>query len=104
MQEKTEWELVDDAGPQTGSQRRAQDGAQGQAGAAPGMKQLLQAMMGPWWRWKILGAALFAAIAVVMVAMLTGLLALVAAAGAVVAIGVGKLRQWTRRHNGALAR
>lgn len=104
MQEKTEWELVDDAGSRSGAQGRSQAGAQGQAGAAPGMKQLLQAMMGPWWRWKILGAALFTAVAVVMIAMLTGVFALVAAAGAVVAIGVGKLRQWTRRHNGALAR
>jgi len=103
MQEKTEWELVDEMdprpGPQSGSQSRSEAGAQ----AAPGMSQILHAMMGPWWRWKILGAALFSALAVVMLAMLTGVFALVAAAGAALAIGIGKLRQWTRRHNGALA-
>lgn len=102
MQEKTEWELVDDTGSASKSQWHSQSGAPGQAGPAPGLKQLLRAMMGPWWRWKVFGAALFAAIAVVMVAMLTGVFALVAAAGAIVALGIGKLRQWTRRHNGAL--
>ncbi|RJG03677.1 hypothetical protein [Noviherbaspirillum sedimenti] len=103
MQEKTEWELVDEASSAAGSQWRSQAGAQSQAGAAPGMKQFLRAAMGPWWRWKILGAALFTTLAVVMLAMLTGVFALVAAAGAAVAIGVGKLRQWSRRHSGALA-
>ncbi|QAU33467.1 hypothetical protein [Janthinobacterium sp. 17J80-10] len=103
MQEKTDWELVDETSSATGSQWRSQAGAPGEAGTAPGIKQLLRAMMGPWWRWKILGAALFTTLAVVMLAMLTGVFALVAAAGAVVAIGIGKLRQWTRRHNGALA-
>lgn len=66
------------------------------------MKPLLQAMMGPWWRWKLVGAGLFAALVMITVAMLTGVLALVGAASAVLAIGVAKFRQWTRRHSGAL--
>lgn len=102
MQEKTEWELVDEPGSQSGSQWRSQAGTPNQPGATPGLKQLLRTVMGPWWRWKILGAALFTTLAVVMLAMLTGVFALIAAAGAVVAIGIGKLRQWSRRHNGAL--
>ena len=102
MQEKTEWELVDDAGSAAGSQWRSQAGAQGPAGTTPGLKQFLRAAMGPWWRWKILGAALFTTLALVMLAMLTGVFALVAATGAAIAIGIGKLRQWARRHNGAL--
>lgn len=101
MQEKTDWELVDESAAQPGSQWRSQAGAQAQA--APGIKPLLQAMMGRWWRWKILGAALFAALALVMLAMLTGVFALIAAAGAALALGIGKLRQWAaRRQGGAL--
>lgn len=103
MQEKIEWELVDEPGAQSGAQWRSQAGTQANAQAAPGMRQLLQAMMGPWWRWKILGAALLTALALAMLAMLTGVFALVAAVGAALALGIGKLRQWARRHNGALA-
>lgn len=102
MQEKTEWELVDEPMPQSGSQRRSQERAQANPQGAPGMAQILKAMMGRWWRWKLLGAALFTVLAVAMLAMLTGVFALIAAAGAVLAIGIGKLRQWTRRHTGAL--
>jgi hypothetical protein len=102
MQEKMEWEIVDEAMPQAGSQRRAQGGARASAPGGAGMKQILLAMMGPWWRWKLLGAALFGALALVMLAMLTGVLALVAAVGTILAIAIGKLRQWTRRHSGAL--
>ncbi len=104
MQEKTEWELVDEPGSQSRSKEWSHTaGTQAHEQAAPGVRPLLQAMLGRWWRWKIVGAALFTAFAVVMLAMLTGVFALVAAAGAIVAIGIGKLRQWTRRHDGALS-
>lgn len=102
MQEHTEWELVDEPMRQSGSQWQSQDHAQRDARSAPGMKHILQAMLGPWWRWKLVGGGLFAALVLVTLAMLTGVVALVAAAGAALAIAIGKLRQWTRRHSGAL--
>jgi len=106
MQEKTEWELIDEPVRPSGYRRHAHDDAQGatQGGAqgASGMKMLFQAMLGPWWRWKLVGAGLFAALVMVMVAMLTGVVALVAAATAALAIAIGKIRQWTRRQSGAL--
>jgi hypothetical protein len=102
MQEKTEWEVVDEPMPQPGSQWRSQEDARMNGQGAPGMGQILKALMGPWWRWKLLGAGLFAALAVAMLAMLTGVFAVIAAVGAALAIGFAKLRQWTRRHTGAL--
>lgn len=105
MQNRTEWEIVDEPMRQSHSshsQWRAHDHAQQRAQGAAGMKPLLQAMMGPWWRWKLVGAGLFAALALITVAMLTGVVALVAAVSAVLAIGIAKVRQWTRRHSNAL--
>jgi hypothetical protein len=104
MQDKIEWELVDEPSRQSDSQRRsqAQGRTQENAHGKSGVKQILQTIMGPWWRWKLVGAGIFAAIALAMIAMLTGVLAVIAAAGAVLAIAVGKVRQWTRRHSGAL--
>ncbi|TCS36948.1 hypothetical protein EDC30_105170 [Paucimonas lemoignei] len=105
MQEKTDWELVDEPMRQSHwskSEWSSHDQAQSRAQGAAGMKPLLQAMMGRWWRWKLIGAGLFAALTLIMVAMLTGVVALIAAASAVLAIGITKVRQWTRRHSSAL--
>lgn len=102
MQEKTEWELVDEPMRQSGSRWQSQDHTQSHTQGAPGMKHILQAMLGRWWRWKLMGGGLFAALILATFAMLTGVVALVAAAGAALAIGIGKIRQWTRRHSGAL--
>lgn len=81
MAEKTEWEVVD-AAPQETRQ------------STPDM---MQTLLGPWWRWKIAGAIAIAGGFLVLFATLAGLIVLAMSAGALVLIGIGKLRQWLRR-------
>ncbi len=102
MQEKTEWELVDESTPRQG--QGAHDARANAAGnpAADGMQGMLHALMGRWWRWKIFGGVVFGVLAVALIAMLTGVFALVAASAGALALGIAKVRQWARRHNGAL--
>ncbi len=98
MQEKIEWEIVDEARPHA-----SQSGAHAGTRSQPNLQQLLQAFLGRWWRWKILGTVTVASVMLVAVAMLTGVFALLLAIGATMAIAIGKLRQWARSRNGAVS-
>ena len=57
----------------------------------------MQALLGPWWRWKVAGSAALAVLTLIFFVTLTGMVIVVLAAGALIALGVGKLRQWLGR-------
>lgn len=81
MVEKTEWEVVD---------------APEQA-RRPSMRDILKGMLGPHWRWKVLGGAVVAGITLVFFAAITTLAVLAGAAGALILLVIGKIRQWLHR-------
>lgn len=110
MTEKTEWEIVDVAVPeahdggqqsaqqeQYGEQRREQFHAQ--YGVPPNMQQSMKTLLGPWWRWKLAGAAVALTVVLVLVATLAGAMLLVVTVAAMASFGIAKLRQWLRRAN-----
>ncbi len=101
MQEKPQWEIVDEPIPAAGAQSGPH--AQFDAQQPQNLQQLLKAFLGRWWRWKILGAVTFTAVSMVLLAMLTGVVALFMAFAAVMAIGIGKIRQWARRRESAVS-
>lgn len=84
MSEKTEWEVVDEPRPES---RQT-------------MRDLMKALLGRRWRWKLAGAATVASLAIVFFATLIGMTVLAMSAAAIISIGIGKLRQWWRRGNG----
>lgn len=87
MTERVEWEVVDAPAP----------------GKRPTMQQLMKTLLGPWWRWKIAGAATVAAVVVVFFATLTGIILLLMVAIGIMSVGIGKFRRWLRRRsNGSL--
>jgi len=91
MIEKTEWEIVDSPPPNNGS-------------TADGRKSFLQVMqnlLGPWWRWKVAGATVIAVVALAFFAAVIGMIILIGTATAVVGIGASKLRQWGRQRGRA---
>lgn len=88
MTEKTEWELVDAPSP----------------GTRPTLRDVLKALLGPHWRWKIAGAAVVASVALALLLTLTGVAALLLVAVAILSIGVGKLRHWLGRGRRAVRR
>lgn len=83
MNEKTEWEVVDAPAPD----------------ARQTVLQLMKNMLGPWWKWKIAGAVTVAGVALVLLAALTGVFMVVIVIAALASVGIGKFRQWLRRHN-----
>ncbi len=89
MTEKTEWEVVDEVRDKARTEPRQT------------IQDLMKTLLGPWWRWKLAGTATVAGLAIVFFATLTGMIALLLSAAAIVSIGIGKLRQWWRRDYGA---
>lgn len=97
MTEKVEWEVVEDPAPENGRTHNPR-GAR-PAGAAA------QAMLGPWWRWKLAALFTLGTIALVLVLAVAGVLAVAIAATALVSFGIARLVYWLRgKHGGALAR
>jgi hypothetical protein len=80
MTERTEWEVVDGPSP----------------GKRPSVRELLASLLGPWWRWKVAGAALTAGAALLLVATLSGLILLLTLGAALFTLAVGKLARWLR--------
>lgn len=80
MPEKTEWEVVDGPAP----------------GARPTLQQLMQNVMGPWWRWKLAGAAVVAIVALVFFATIVGVFMLLLPALALIALAIRKITRWMR--------
>lgn len=98
MQEKIEWEIVDEARPNA-----SRSNTHGATPSQPNLQQLLQAFLGRWWRWKIFGMLTFASVMLVAVVTLTGVFAVILAVAATMAIAIGKLRQWARSRNRAVS-
>lgn len=81
MTEKIEWEVLDAPSSETRLT----------------LRQLIKKLLGPWWRWKVAGAAAIASLTVVFVAALMGMIALVIFVGAILSLVIGKIRQWLHR-------
>lgn len=88
MTEKPEWELLD-APPQ---------------GARPKLRDILKALLGPHWRWKMFGAALVASLALTLMLMLAGVAVVLIVAGTLLSFGIGKLRRWLGRERRVVIR
>lgn len=84
MTEKTEWEVVDEPTQAKGSNFKRRKGLQ----------DLMSGLLGRWWRWKVAGAGLVGIAAFAVVATLSIMLVLLMTAGAALALGVAKIRQW----------
>lgn len=84
MIEKTDWEIVDASHAEN---RNAGDSRQS-------LLQLMQNLLGPWWRWKVAGATALAIATLVFFATVIGVIILIGTATALLGIGAGKLRQW----------
>jgi len=81
MNDKTEWELVDS--PVPGTRRTPGD--------------VLKALSGPYWRGKIAGVALIGIVMLALLLTLTGVVALLLVAAAILSISIAKLLQWLRQ-------
>lgn len=88
MTEKAEWELIDAPLP----------------GTRPTLREVLKALLGRYWGWKLLGTAILASVVLALMVMLTGMAVLLVTAGAVLSIGIGKLRQWLGRSQRSIMR
>lgn len=84
MTEKTEWEVVDEPTQAKGSNFKR----------GKGLQDLMSGLLGRWWRWKVAGASLVGIVAFAIVATLSIMLVLLMTAGAVLALGIAKIRQW----------
>ncbi|HJV76238.1 MAG TPA: hypothetical protein VJ654_18605 [Noviherbaspirillum sp.] len=88
MTEKAEWELVDAPLP----------------GTRPTLREVLRALLGRHWGWKLFGAAIIASLALTLMLMLTGMAVLLVTATALLSLGIGKLRQWLGRRQRSIMR
>lgn len=80
MTEKTEWEVIDAPAP----------------AARETLRQLLARLLGPWWRWKVVGGLTLAGVALAALAALAGIVVIFMAAAALVSIAVAKTMHWLR--------
>lgn len=87
MTEKAEWEIVDEPQPQP---RRATVGSP-------------EALLGPWWRWKLAAAATAGILVVTIIFALAGIFALVTLTATIAIVGIRKLAQWLRREQASNA-
>ncbi len=98
MTEKTEWELIDETSFGTG------EGA-GMRQAAPlTLRDMMKALLGRYWGWKLLGAAIVASVVITLMVMLTGVAVVLVTACALLSLGIGKLRQWLGRSERSVMR
>lgn len=81
MSEKVEWEIV--------------DGAQPDPPRTP--TDTLRAMLGPWWRWKIGAAIVFAGLALLFFVALAGIVVVAVIAFALLSVGIARFRSWLRQ-------
>lgn len=90
MAEKSDWELVD-----------VNDGPGGQKGyepppPPPTLPQVLRALLGKWWAWKLAGLAIVFSAVLVLLATVAGVLVVLAAGAALVSAAVARFRKWRR--------
>jgi uncharacterized membrane protein HdeD (DUF308 family) len=81
MNDKTEWEVVE--ADQPDPRRTPAD--------------MLKAMLGPWWRWKIGAAVVLASLALLFFVALAGVVVVAVLAFALLSVGIAKLRRWLRQ-------
>lgn len=84
MTEKTEWEIVDVPATEN---RDTPNGRKS-------LPQLMQSLLGPWWRWKVAGVAALATLVVVFFVAVIGTLILIGTGAALLGLGASKLRRW----------
>ena len=100
MTEKTEWELVDEASLGAG----ADAGTTARQAAPLSLRDMMKALLGRYWGWKLLGAAIAASVVITLLVMLTGVAVVLITAGALLSLGIGKLRQWLGRDERSVMR
>ncbi len=88
MNDKVEWEIVDDA-------QQTQQGNRPPPHPATS-QDALKAMLGPWWRWKLAGMFVLAALALVLVTAVAGVLVVTGVVLALVTFAVARVRNWLR--------
>jgi len=95
MNDKVEWEVVDNE-----EGRRRNDGHEAYGNQppprAPNPQEVLKAMLGPWWRWKLAAIFTIGGIALIIVATVAGILVVTGLAFALLALAIVKLRAWWR--------
>lgn len=88
MNDKVDWEVVD-ADTQRHDQGRPPP-------RPPNPQDMLKAMLGPWWRWKLAGMFAVGALVLLFVAAVAGVVVVTAIAFALVAFAVVRVRNWLR--------
>lgn len=78
MTERVEWEVVDESPRAT----------------RPTPRRLMEMLLGRWWRWKIAGVAIAAALALVLLATVAGVILVLMVAVGCLSFGIGKLTRW----------
>jgi hypothetical protein len=86
MSEKMEWEVVDAPMPEAPLPN-----------ARPTLTQLMQALLGRWWRWKLFGVALAVSLLLAVLVSLASIAMLVVSVAALLSFAIGKFRQSLRR-------
>jgi hypothetical protein len=84
MPEHTEWEIVDT--PSAPNGRKS-------------FRQMMQAVLGRRWRWKVAGVGALAVVSLTLFAMLTGVVILFMTLFGLLSVGVAKLMQWMSGHH-----
>lgn len=97
MTDKVDWELVD------GERRTGRQYADSQDGA-PSVQQAMRALLGRWWRWKILGVAVLVGLTLALLATVASVVVLIAATLAALAIVAAKIRKLLGKPSGAVTR
>lgn len=87
----SEWEIVDTAGPR-------------QAPPRGNRATMMRAMLGPWWRWKIVGATVVFCAIVALVFAMAGVLFVVGVVVVLVSLVVAKIRQLLRQSGRSVTR
>lgn len=87
MIEKTEWEVID-------------EGAQPPPNTRPTAQQLLRAVLGPYWRWKLAGLFIITGVILTLLAAFVGVIVLVLSAAAIVFFATTRIRRWLQRGSG----
>lgn len=84
MPEHTEWEIVDT--PSAPNGRKS-------------FRQMMQAILGRRWRWKVAGVGTVAVVSLTLFAMLTGVVILFMTLFGLLSVAVAKLMQWISGHH-----
>lgn len=87
MTEKPEWEIIDS------DEKR---GADGPPLPPPRLPEILKALLGRWWAWKLAGVAVVFGALLVLLATVAGVLVVLAAGAALLSAAVAKFRRWRR--------